>query len=931
VQIDSETKASRWAARATGLKTPAVPAAVSSTVATDPVQESSQTPPATAKQCVILAAAKAAGKLVQGHREALVFPAPEIVAHGSAMAAWMERAAAKTLHLPWREKFRDYADENKKLASGLTKEEIRRQRQHLNVPELARSYSSTEGSDGKSIVSGLGWARSCLDSKAAWRPNNPDVSQWMEMDLGQEMEIIGLVTQGQAATGCSGTLGKCDEKCPPPHACNGGGEKNYVTRVRVKYRSLLSETLTILSEDMAIGKGGDARCETLFPAPVRARYVRIFPVDYHVMVGMRAGILLQPSDHLFESSPFSVKTLESKGVGAINSAEKGAHHAADASSIPAAVGMAVPMSKAQRCAARSMPPSTAATTTVLASASSFAVSSATSKAGRWAARAAEATFLPVVPVASDPLPAAASVQSLASSPCRLAAAGMSKAQKWAARAAAAAPHLGAVSQPEATQPVLTQPATTTAPAAAGQPPGNFLVLQQREQAHAHLTGSVLQAVPPVSNATRETNHAKGAVGKVKALAPNPDTFLSFKDKMRQQLQQLEEAAPVSVRWLTPDESTMPNGNTQAKRLLRQAVAAGIKIPVVERKDTLFGAVPDAVVWQVTGEVPFVVCYTLSNGDYPFLLQAQYVEGNSEVMLCSKMGGQYGDRAATAQYAGTAKTIRVTISIDHLGYHLTVAPHTHATLFYPHLVSLDVLPMAKLTQLALRQLVSGNTEPPNVSIKRLPQAEAIMLHQSYQYRSEDWTLVFRQTAPFVFSPADNWAEARLLHADNPHAPNFSTLGRLDESRCASDGHFSLMLHYPEREDKRNIWRQSSNPVTMREQGVEHYQAISIDFDEAYWRGLQKTDGSLKPAAASFLDGSCEHYEYVCFYSKYIHTYAYTHAHTNLPFFIPMKGMCTLTRIVLSRCSIVCASTRSECSCSSAVAVLSVARVSVLQYS
>ena len=145
------------------------------------------------------------------------------------------------------------------------------------------------------------------------------------------------------------------------------------------------------------------------------------------------------------------------------------------------------------------------------------------------------------------------------------------------------------------------------------------------------------------------------------------------------------------------------------------------------------------------------------------------------------------------------------------------------------------------------------------MKRLPQEEAIVSHQNYQYRPEDWVLVFRQTAPFIFSAANNWAEAQLLNENNPDAPNYSTLGRLEENRCSSDGHFSLMLHYPEHAGKRNIWRQSSNPVTMHEQGVENYQAVSIDFDEAHWRGLQKTDTKLKPAAATFLDGSCEHYE------------------------------------------------------------------------
>jgi len=57
-----------------------------------------------------------------------------------------------------------------------------------------------------------------------------------------------------------------------------------------------------------------------------------------------------------------------------------------------------------------------------------------------------------------------------------------------------------------------------------------------------------------------------------------------------------------------------------------------------------------------------------------------------------------------------------------------------------------------------------------------------------------------------------------------------------------------------------YRQSSNPVLTQEQGVEHYRGVHIDFCEAQWGGLQKTDRVLKPHACSFLDGSVEHHEW-----------------------------------------------------------------------
>ena len=44
--------------------------------------------------------------------------------------------------------------------------------------------------------------------------------QWQLAD----MEVLGIVTQGQAATCCGGTVGVCERRCPPPHPCKGGGE-----------------------------------------------------------------------------------------------------------------------------------------------------------------------------------------------------------------------------------------------------------------------------------------------------------------------------------------------------------------------------------------------------------------------------------------------------------------------------------------------------------------------------------------------------------------------------------------------------------------------------------------------------------------------------------------------------------------------------------
>ena len=215
-------------------------------------------------------------------RAALVAPTPSSGAEGieremfalpppvanSAMESWMQRAGAKQLHVPWQQKRRDYADELVQLhKAGLREADILARRQHLNPPDSHRTYSSIRAKPDVPLISGLGWGRGRLDSQSAWCPSINSNGQWMEMDLQEETKIFGLVTQGQAQTGCSGTRGVCEALCPPPHRCKGGGEVNYVTRVRVKYAKDRYtpgegwERLWLSFEQVFdIGKGGDARC-----------------------------------------------------------------------------------------------------------------------------------------------------------------------------------------------------------------------------------------------------------------------------------------------------------------------------------------------------------------------------------------------------------------------------------------------------------------------------------------------------------------------------------------------------------------------------------------------------------------------------------------------------------------------------------------------
>lgn len=103
----------------------------------------------------------------------------------------------------------------------------------------------------------------------------------------------------------------------------------------------------------------------------------------------------------------------------------------------------------------------------------------------------------------------------------------------------------------------------------------------------------------------------------------------------------------------------------------------------------------------------------------------------------------------------------------------------------------------------------------------------------------------------------------MNEDDPGAPNFSILGKLEDFRCG-DGKFTMLLRWPvDAPNMANIWRQSSNPVTMDEEGVDDFTPVRVDFDGAQFCGLQKTDHAIRPRAACFING-CNHH-HACFYA------------------------------------------------------------------
>jgi hypothetical protein len=201
----------------------------------------------------------------------------------------MVRAAARQLHLTWAEKRHDYCDEMLLQRSGLSMEQIRARRYHLNPPDVNRKYSSIL--DSRTQVAGLTWARSRLDSDACWSPAAVNGKHWMEMDLGRNYSICGVVTQGHART-------------------KDGMENNYVKSFMVLCRvnGCLDLSEAAVWEDagqFSSNGGGSERQEHRFDRPRHARYVRIVVLEFENRIALRAGLLLQhPVDNHDTRSPF---------------------------------------------------------------------------------------------------------------------------------------------------------------------------------------------------------------------------------------------------------------------------------------------------------------------------------------------------------------------------------------------------------------------------------------------------------------------------------------------------------------------------------------------------------------------------------------------------------------------------------------------------
>lgn len=106
-----------------------------------------------------------------------------------------------------------------------------------------------------------------LDSSQAWTAARDAIGEWLQIDLGSMQSVAGIVVQARA-----------------------DGLEEWVTQYRVECGANQFKLERVLGEFRGCGHGL-SKVQALFPIPVTARYVRVFPLAWHGRASMRAGVL----------------------------------------------------------------------------------------------------------------------------------------------------------------------------------------------------------------------------------------------------------------------------------------------------------------------------------------------------------------------------------------------------------------------------------------------------------------------------------------------------------------------------------------------------------------------------------------------------------------------------------------------------------------
>lgn len=143
----------------------------------------------------------------------------------------------------------------------------------INPPEEARSYSTVYGDD----TNGTGHARSTLDSAQAWSAFQVNPDQWIVMDAGKPLDLVGAVVSGRG------------------HSC----ENQHVTELRMEASADASAPWVPVAGGRVFSTGiayphtsGAYRSVLGFGARITAQRVRLRPVSWGAHISLRCGLML---------------------------------------------------------------------------------------------------------------------------------------------------------------------------------------------------------------------------------------------------------------------------------------------------------------------------------------------------------------------------------------------------------------------------------------------------------------------------------------------------------------------------------------------------------------------------------------------------------------------------------------------------------------
>jgi len=151
----------------------------------------------------------------------------------------------------------------------------------LNPPYASRSYSSVLGNTSDLRDHFSASLLDDADNEMAWCVKQPDLSsgQWMEMDIGTPMYIVGIITQGR------GIL----------------NHNQYVKEFRVEYRLGDTSGVGIILPG-TFSMTDVLKKEHTFSVPIYARYIRIVVLDWNNYISLRAALIVKSCSTCFSNA-----------------------------------------------------------------------------------------------------------------------------------------------------------------------------------------------------------------------------------------------------------------------------------------------------------------------------------------------------------------------------------------------------------------------------------------------------------------------------------------------------------------------------------------------------------------------------------------------------------------------------------------------------